>query len=66
MAQKTEVKVFETFEDSDASNRADVAAMSPEERVDIVLELTRRYREEFGEAGERLARVCRVAQLERR
>jgi hypothetical protein len=66
MAQITEARVFGTFEESERSNRADVAAMSPEERVDIVLELTRRYREEFGEAGERLARVYRVAQLERR
>jgi hypothetical protein len=66
MAQKKDLKVFGTFEESDRSNRAEVAAMSPEERVDIALELIRRYREGCGEAGERLARVCRVAQFEKK
>lgn len=61
-----ELQIFTSF---DAADRADVEyyhSLTPQERMAILLELVQRYRESFGEAGQRLERVHRVVELERR
>jgi acyl-CoA reductase-like NAD-dependent aldehyde dehydrogenase len=54
------VRVFSSYS---AAERADAdawARMSPQERLDLALEIAARYREGLGEAGQGFARVCRV------
>jgi hypothetical protein len=61
-------RVIETFEDHESADEADrryYGSLTPQERVDLVLELMQRYRESYGEAGNRLERVCRVTELHR-
>jgi hypothetical protein len=58
-----ELAIFDSHEAAEAADRAYYAALTPQERLDLLLELIRREREALGEAGRRLARVCRVAQL---
>ena len=51
-----------------AAEEADMAAwakLSPQERLDLALEIAARYREALGEAGQGFERVCRVATLAR-
>ena len=64
------IRVFDNFADADAADRAQYAAMTPQERLDIVLELSARHRSdehntEASEDSERLARVYRVTELRR-
>jgi len=60
------LEVFDSFSKAESASRAQYAAMTPEERLALVLELSRREREDHGEASARLARVYRVTELERR
>ena len=57
------LEVFGSHEAADVADRAYYASLSPQARLDLQLELIRRQREALGEAGGRLERVCRVAQL---
>ena len=57
---------FDAFSEAESASRAQYAAMTPEERLALVLELSRREQEGSGDAPARLARVCRVVELERR
>lgn len=57
-------RVFDTPEAADRADDAYYASLTPEARVDLLLELVARYRESLGEADQRLARVCRVVDLE--
>jgi hypothetical protein len=57
------VSVFGNFEDADEADARHDAAMSPEERLNIVIEL--RDRRHPDAAQQRLARVYRVVELER-
>jgi hypothetical protein len=61
-----ELRAFSSFAEADSASRAQYGAMSPDERLALVLELCRRHREEQGETAERLARVYRVVELARR
>lgn len=65
MVAKT-VHKFDSFEDSERADRAFYAALTPQQRLDLLLEIIAREREGLGEAGERCARVCRVVKLPRR
>ena len=59
-------KVARVFDGAAAADEADAryyASLSPQERVDLLLELVNRYRDSLGEAAERLERVCRVTEL---
>ena len=47
-------------------DRAAMASLSPQARLDLALELGARYREALGEAAQRFERVCRVVPLARR
>jgi hypothetical protein len=57
------VKLFASFEDADEADARDDAAMSPEQRLRILIEL--RDRRHPDAAEQRLARVFRVVELER-
>ena len=61
-----ETQVFDTFRDADAADRSQYAAMTPEERLALVFELTHRHHEDAREATAGLARVYRVTELDRR
>ena len=56
-------RVFSSPEASDRADDAYYAALTPEARVDLLLELVARYRESLGEADPGLARVCRIVDL---
>ena len=57
------VRVFDSHAEAEKADHAYYAAMSPHERVELMLLLVSRYREGLGEAGSRFERVCRVARL---
>jgi len=57
------VRVFASFEDADEADARQDAAMSSEERLNILIEL--RDRRHPDAAEQRLARVYRVVELER-
>ena len=66
-------KVFQKFTshaDAERANRAYYRQLSPTERLDILLELVARYREDYcekhGEASEGFERVYRIVQRKRR
>jgi len=58
-----EFKRFRSFAEADAAEAAYYASLSPDERVDVLLEMIAAYQEAAGEASQRLARVCRVVEL---
>ena len=57
------VKVHDSFAAAERADDEYYASLSPEERVDILLDLIAQYRESLGEAASRLERVCRVVDL---
>ena len=57
------MRVFASFEDADVADARDDAAMSSEERLNILIEL--RDRSHPDAAEQRLARVSRVVELGR-
>jgi len=57
------VTVFESHESAERADRAALAAMSPQARFDMLLQIIRRYREGLGEPAIRFERVCRVSAL---
>ena len=63
MSVERTVKVFASFEDADQADARYDAALSPEERLNILIEL--RDRRHPDAAEQRLARVSRVVELER-
>ncbi|HUP04925.1 MAG TPA: hypothetical protein VMU19_13105 [Bryobacteraceae bacterium] len=56
-------RVFASFKDADEADAREDAAMSPEERLRITIEL--RDRRHPDAAQQRLARVYRITELER-
>ncbi|SPE31522.1 hypothetical protein SBA3_180012 [Candidatus Sulfopaludibacter sp. SbA3] len=63
MNVEKKVRIFASFEEADKADAREDAAMSPEERLRILLEL--RDRRHPDAAEQRLARVYRVVKLER-
>ena len=57
------VRVFASFEEADEADARDDAAMSPEERLKILIGLRESRHPDAAE--QRLARVCRITELER-
>lgn len=60
------VRIFKSHAEADAADREFYRSLTPQQRVDMLLELIEMYREETGESAERLERVCRITQFERR
>jgi hypothetical protein len=56
---------FDSFEESERAERAYYRSLSPQDRLNILLEIVARHEDARGEAGQGLARVCRVAELPR-
>lgn len=63
---KRVVQVFGSFEDADAADDQFYADLTPEERLDILLELVERHRSALGEAASRFERVHRIVDLAQR
>jgi hypothetical protein len=57
------LRVFDSFDDADRADDEYYASLTPQERVDILLDLIAAYRESLGEAGQRFERVYRVVEL---
>lgn len=62
---KRTIKVFGSFREADEAESDYYASLTPEQRVELLLELVARYRESLGESAERLERVHRVTELSR-
>ena len=63
MAKKA--RVFSSFADADEAELQYYADLTPDERVEILLEIIRRHRESLGEPAQRFERVYRVTELSR-
>ena len=59
------VHKFDGFAEADAANREYYASLTPEERLSLVFEISRRHCEANGQSDEGLARVFRVVDLAR-
>lgn len=57
------LQTYSNFEEAEAADSRYYASLTPQQRLDIVLDLTARYRESFGEAAQRFERVYRVVEL---
>lgn len=57
------LRTFSSFREAEEADRAFYASLSPEQRLEILLDLVARHRESMGEAAERLERVYRIAEL---
>jgi hypothetical protein len=57
------LKVFNSFEEADQADDEYYASLTPQQRVDILLDMIAAYRESLGETGQRLERVYRVVEL---
>jgi hypothetical protein len=60
------VRIFESHAEAAEADRAFYRSLSPQQRLDLQLDLIARYREGLGEAAARFERVCRVVSLSRR
>lgn len=57
------VKMFDSFEEADRADVEYYASLTPQQRVDLLLDIVAAYRESLGEAGQRFERVYRVVKL---
>jgi len=57
------VQIFRSFEDADEADDQFYANLTPEERLDILLELIERHRSALGETASRFERVHNFAEL---
>ena len=58
--------MFRSFDDADEADDEFYADLTPNERLDILLELVERHRSALGEAASRLERVHRIVELAQR
>jgi hypothetical protein len=56
-------KIFNNFEDADRADDEYYMSLSPEKRVDILLELVTRHHKLEYETPQRFARVYRITEL---
>lgn len=59
------VRKFHGFTESAESDRAYYQSLTPQQRLDILLDLLARYKDSRDETAERLERVYRVTKLSR-
>jgi hypothetical protein len=62
VAVEKTVRIFSSFKDADESNACEDLAMSPDQRVRVVIELRDRRHPDAAKQG--LARVCRIIKRE--
>lgn len=60
------IRVFPTHALAAEANRQELAALTPQERLDRALDLHARYRESFDETRQGLARIARVVPFKER
>lgn len=60
------VRVFTSFQAAEDADDRFYAQLTPEERLDMLLELTERERSALGEAASRFERVHRIVELSQR
>lgn len=60
------LQVYESFEEADQADRRYYASLTPQQRLDLVLDLVQRHNQGHGETSDRLERVYRVDELSRR
>jgi hypothetical protein len=60
------VRVFKSFEEAEKADREFYDRLTPQQRVDLMLELMEQYRSQFYGASERLERVYRIVKLPQR
>lgn len=60
-----QIQIFQSFAEAEDAERRYYASLTPQERLDLQLEIIARHREALGQTDERLERVCRVVKLER-
>jgi hypothetical protein len=58
-----QVQVFNSFEDADRADDQFYAELSPEQRLEMLLELVEQHRSLLGETASRLERVHHIAEL---
>ncbi|MBK9263853.1 MAG: hypothetical protein IPM54_29120 [Polyangiaceae bacterium] len=58
------IQVFRSFEEADEADVAYYAGLTPQERLDILLNLIANYQESLGEAATRFERIYQVVELE--
>lgn len=56
-------RVFRSFEEADRADDQFYADLTPEARMEILLELVEQYRSDLGQAASRLERVHRIVEL---
>lgn len=59
-------QIFGSFEEAEEADDQFYAHLTPEERLDILLELVARQRSALGEVANRLERVHRIVELSQR
>lgn len=59
------VRIYPSHREADDAERAELAAMTPQDRLDRALSLQARYRESFGAAGQGIARIVRIVPFDR-
>ena len=57
------LKVFNSFEEAEQADDAYYASLTPQQRVDLLLDLIAAHRESLGETASRFERVYRVVEL---
>ena len=60
------IRIFRSFEAAEDADDQFYAQLTPEERLDLLLELTERERSTLGEAAERFERVHHIVELSQR
>ena len=60
------IRIFRNFEAAEDADDQFYAQLTPEERLDLLLELTERERSTLGEAAEGFERVHRIVELSQR
>ena len=58
-----ELRVFSSFGEAEEADSAFYASLTPQERVDLLLDIVARHRESIGETAERFERVYRIIEL---
>jgi hypothetical protein len=62
---RLEIQEYSGFHKAEKAERDYCAALTHQERLDLLLELIRQYQESVGEAAEGFERVYRVVELSR-
>ena len=63
MSMEKDIRIFSSFKEAEEADTAYYASLTPQERLDLCLEIIARHRESLGETAERFERVYRVVKL---